>query len=122
MADKFKPIWDKRHEIDNARREKQKQCMDKYMEEIYLPAVLQLKKDCGELGHHEGSFDRHYHDNGIGWAWLECSYCHERIKVWLHGVELQCKDGKGVNDGKTWIKVDGTPGESCVDEDDEKDE
>lgn len=134
----FEPIWKKRREIDDAYKilwlaaresikgkvfesksqeyNALKEAMGDYQIRVYYPAMKQLREDCAKLGHHEGNYDQHYHDNGLGWSRLCCSYCREHLKVWLDGVELKVENGQAINNGKNWIKVDGSIGPSCVDE------
>lgn len=77
-------------EIMSARRDKQREAMETYDSEVYLPALSQLKAECGGLGH--GT--RTYHDNGLGWTFIHCASCGgciEKIGPEKDGEE-QCSD------------------------------
>lgn len=139
--DVFEPIWKRKKEIEDAYRivfraavqstkgivfksvseeiKARQEAMGDYRTRVYGPAQKQLREECTKLGHKEGNYDRDYHDSGFGWAGLSCHYCGIELKKWLDGIELKVENGEAVNDGKNWIKVDGSKGPSCVDEDEE---
>ena len=64
-------IWRRRYEQDKERRDKMKEAMEEYDQNIYWPARKQLIEDCEKEGHVQGKF----HDNGLGWTWWWCGKC-----------------------------------------------
>lgn len=64
-------IWRRRYEQDKERRDKMKEAMEEYDQNIYWPARKQLIEDCEKEGHTQGKF----HDNGLGWTWWWCGKC-----------------------------------------------
>jgi hypothetical protein len=92
--------------------------LKEYKETIHWPAQRRLRDECSKLGHKEGDWDLNYHDNGLGWQWLKCSYCGTHIKIWLDHIELKVENGQPVHNGKNWINVDNSIGISCEDRDD----
>lgn len=70
-------IWERKHQIEKARREKMKEVMDEYDRTVYYPARKQLIEECEKEGHSGGK----YHDNGFGWSWFYCGKCGGRYDV-----------------------------------------
>ena len=64
-------IWDMRHEIDQARTDKQREVMAEYDRDVYYPAKKKLYALCEERGHRPGPI----HNNGLGWTFIYCSLC-----------------------------------------------
>lgn len=91
------------------------EALREYIETVHSPAQKQLREECTKLGHKAGSNDISYHRNVIGGEWLVCCYCGIALRWWLDGIELKVINGEPVNNGKNWIKIDGTLGISCVD-------
>ena len=70
-------IWRRRGEIDRARREKMRDAMKDYDEQVHRPAYEALVKDCAAIGHKKG---RDW-NNGLGWHWWHCAWCGTRLEV-----------------------------------------
>jgi hypothetical protein len=70
-------IWERRHAIDKARRDKMTEAMGEYDRTVYYPARKQLIEDCEQEGHSGGK----YHDNGFGWSWFYCGKCGGRYDI-----------------------------------------
>jgi hypothetical protein len=87
-------IWHRRHRIDKARRDKNKELMEEYDRTVYYPAKLALKEECANSaeGHTQGT----YHDNGLGWHWWYCGRCGA-----MHGSEQHTVYGKDEDDEQT---------------------
>ncbi len=64
-------IWQEKHEIEKARREKMREAMEEYDKTVYRPALAALRERCGEQGHKPG----HWHNNGLGCSFLYCAIC-----------------------------------------------
>ncbi len=64
-------IWQEKHEIENARREKMREAMEEYDRTVYRPAMAKMRDRCSERGHKPG----HWHYNGLGGSFLICASC-----------------------------------------------
>lgn len=58
-------------QLEKERRDKMKELMEEYDQNIYRPARRKLIEDCEKEGHLQGKF----HDNGLGWTWFWCAKC-----------------------------------------------
>jgi ribosomal protein S27AE len=77
QQDLYRTILNKKHEIDQARREKQRRAMDKYDETVYYPSHHENREACGKIGHKFGS----WMPNPLGtWLYRTCPYCGEMEK------------------------------------------
>jgi hypothetical protein len=70
-------IWKRRDDIDRARSLKMEELLAEYDNTVYLPAKIQLIRDCFQEGHSGGK----YHDNGFGWSWFYCGKCGGRYDI-----------------------------------------
>jgi len=68
-------IWQERHQISMARSKKSQELLKEYDATVYQPALKSLKERCAAAGHGR----QRLWDNGIGWAWNECTACGARV-------------------------------------------
>jgi hypothetical protein len=64
-------IWEKRINIDNARRDKKIELMKEYDEKIYRPAINNLIEECSNIGHQW----RFKHLNPFNYPIYRCDQC-----------------------------------------------
>ena len=64
-------IGQRHRQLEKERRDKMKELMEEYDQNIYWPARRKLIEDCEKEGHVQGKF----HDNGVGWSWFWCGKC-----------------------------------------------
>lgn len=82
--DKFKGIWREYHDIQDARRKKLQEVMKDYDDKIHRPSIKALQEKCEKFGHKESDY---WEDNGMGWTWMKCSYCHKKLKEEYHEIK-----------------------------------
>ena len=66
-------IWKRKLQLDRDRRDKTRELMEKYDQEVYYPTLKQLQDEC--LANHGEHLKSTYHDNGLGWEWWYCGRC-----------------------------------------------
>ena len=64
-------ISERHRQLEKGRRDKMKELMEEYDQNIYWPARRKLIEDCEKEGHVHGNL----HDNGFGWSWFWCGKC-----------------------------------------------
>lgn len=69
-------IWKRHIRIMKERREKIAELINDYDDEIYLPALKQLREDCSKEGHG----DIECGNNGYGYYYYYCSRCGARME------------------------------------------
>jgi hypothetical protein len=74
----WKEIARRRREIEAARREKLKEAMRNYDQDVFNPAMAQLREDCAAQGHGSANHE----SNGVGVYWTQCIRCGGQVKQW----------------------------------------
>jgi hypothetical protein len=63
--------------IQKNRSDKNRELMREYDVVVFRPAIKQLQKECGDIGHVKGTF----HNNGWGSSWYYCKNCDARMDI-----------------------------------------
>jgi hypothetical protein len=75
-------IWRRHRLLEKQRRDKMSELMAEYDQNVYYPAMRDLRKECEAQGHVSGK----YHDNGLGWCWFWCSQCGAAFDKQQYGI------------------------------------